>query len=179
MFPSWSQHIQGWTCSRDVILETSVHWIFGQFQAKGFKPTGNKREFLQASHFCCSLSMTGGFAPSELHHEEKHFISVHLWRPLIQHEPPFTFGQLTALVKMSDVAMTDEYRIAIMFIFNWFFSDCCLFSTHYQASVLWVRQRGMFSFKECRRKRLPCLPVTLEYKELLCLYGRGSKGSVS
>lgn len=130
MFPSWSQHIQGWTCSRDVILETSVHWIFGQFQGKGFKPTGNKREFLQASHFCCSLSMTGGFAPSELHHEEKHFISVHLWRPLIQHEPPFTFGQLTALVKMSDVAMTDEYRIAIMFIFNWFFFQTAVSFPH-------------------------------------------------
>lgn len=65
--------------------------------------------------------MTGGVAPSELHHEEKHFISVHLRRPLIQNEPPFTFGQLTALVKMSDVAMTDEYGIAIMFIFTWFF----------------------------------------------------------
>lgn len=101
----------------------------------------------------------------------QHFPSVHLQIPPGQHEPPFTFGQLTAPVKMSDGAMIKGYKKATS-IFNWlvFFSRLLPFSPPSWAPVLGVRQRGMFSFKRRRRKRLPCLPVTLEHKELLCLY---------
>lgn len=112
----------------------------------------------------------------------KHFPSLHLQIPPGQHEPPFTFGQLTASVKMSDGAMIEGYKIATTSIFNWvffFFQTAIFFPPPSGAPVLGVRQRGMFSFKQRRRKRLPCLPVTLEHKELLCLYGKGSKGSVS
>lgn len=40
-----------------LLLETSVHGIFDQFQAKGFKCTGNKRQFPQTIPCCCCLSM--------------------------------------------------------------------------------------------------------------------------
>lgn len=120
MFPSWSQHVQGWTCSRDVLLETSVHWIFDQFQARGFKPTGNHRQFPRARHFC-SLSMMGNVAHAELHHGKKlHYCTLQLWIPPGQHEPPFTLRQLTASVKLSDGAMIEGYKTATTPIFNWF-----------------------------------------------------------
>lgn len=137
MFPSGSQHVQGWTCSRDVLLETSVHWIFDQFQAKRFKPTGNHRQFPRARHFCCSLSMMGDVAHAELHHGK----TLHYCTQAFPITAPsdtsrsawatLHFGQLTASVKMSDGAMIEGYKTATTSIFNWgFFPDCYLFSPH-------------------------------------------------
>lgn len=89
--------------------------------------------------------------------------------------------QLTTSVKLSDWGIQDSNNTHFQLVVFLVFSPpaCYLFSPPSQAPVLRARQRGMFSYKQRRRKRLPCLPVTLEYKELLCLYGRGSKGSVS
>lgn len=186
MFPSWSQHVQGWTCSRDVLLETSVHWIFDQFQARGIKSTGNHRQFPRARHFCCSSSMMGGVARAELPHGKMlHYctpafpiiapsdISWSAWATL-------HFQTIKCISKNVKGAVIEGNKIATTSILNcwfldFFFPDCYLFSPPSRA----LGQRGMFSFKQRQRKRLPCLPVTLEHKELLCLYGRGSKGRVS
>lgn len=65
----------------------------------------------------------------------------------IQHEPPFTFEQLTASVRRPDVAMTDEYRIVTTFIFNclgFFFQTDTFFPPCSQASGPWTRQRVFF-----------------------------------
>lgn len=76
---------------------------------------------------------------------QKHFIPVHLQIPPIQHEPPFTFGQLTASVKMSDVATTDEYRVATMLIFNCFFFRLLpFFPTLSGISALGKTKRNVF-----------------------------------
>lgn len=105
----------------------------------------------------------------------QHLPSLHLQLPPGQHEPPFIFGQLTELVKRD--LRQEQHPFLIFFFF--FFPDSDLFSPPSQALVLRARQRGMFSFNQRQREGLSCLPVPLEHKELLCLYGRGSKGSVS
>lgn len=178
MFPSWSQHVQGWTCSRDVLLETSVHWIFDQFQARGFKPTGNHRQFPRAD--TSAACQWWGMLHMQNCAMEKSCITVHAaldtswsaWATL--HSQTINCSSKTVWW-CHDWGIQDSNNTHFQLIF--FFPDCYLLSPPTQAPVLRVRQRGMFSFKQRQRKRLPCLPVTPEHKELLCLYGGGSKGS--
>lgn len=112
-------------------------------------------------------------------------MSVHLQTPHTQPRLCFMFGWYSSSRHFTDAVRLMKEQVTSTFIFNClrglFFVWLVVFFFFSKLKLLFPFLSGISALgktkKECflkqhRKKRLPCLPVTPEYKDRLCLHGR-------